>query len=723
MLCQSYNLSVIHHNYAGKDDFMPDTALYKAQRKIRQLFPEKKSEQSLNLYLKLVGTFFAAFLFSSSKIPVGFSPFGISFCVAVPAELHFAALPGAVLGYWLSLSAPMSIRYCAGAILCSVISCTFRKYLPSLQKSHLISLYTPLSLLICGGIYLTASEAVISDVFLLIAEAVAGYIFTLILLRLFSLPSDLPEGLSHNKDTIYLSAVLCVFLLCGSGLTLKDLSPVRALCFSVILFFASFKGISAGSISGICIGFSLSLLPGFGRLFPVMAAGGFAAGLLSGYGQAVSSVLFFICTLAVSLFYSVDRIFLTVAAEAFIGSLIFALAPASFILQIQDCLKKKGLIKDRVSDTAASQGLRTAAHNIYQVCDIITQVSDTLENQNSDNTAEDPFYKMKLYEMRRLLTDQFLCVGDFLNEFANEINGGRIHDPSRSAALKNTLREGGVYVDSLRYFTDKNGAVTVEVLLIDRPFDINWKKAQSIISIVTSRRFERPEISVNEASTMLTFRQRLPFRLQLGYSQKSARDGAVCGDSVSLAARTECKGFALISDGMGTGERAAVDSRMTAGIMKKLICSGFSFDSAIKIINSALIVRGDEESLATVDGVEINLFTGKTVFYKAGASASLVRKDDRIASLEKASLPLGILRNTGFSKSTFTAEPGDIILLLSDGVTAGDWSWIHDELLSWSTNNMEDLSMHILKLAHLRQEKATADDMTVVAIKLERNGR
>ncbi len=700
---------------------MSDAVLNKAKKKIRQLFPERKTEQNFSLYLKLIGTFFAAFLFSSSRVPEGFSPFGISFCAAAAPELLFAALPGALAGYWLTLAFPLSLKYCCASVICVFIASAVRKHLPSLRKEQLLSLSAPLSLGVCSIIYCLISAAEPWQIFLSVAEIPISYMFTLMLSRVLSLPSPVRFDLTVSKDTLYSAASLCIFLLSGSGLTLRGFSPLRSLCFAAVLFFASFKGVSAGSISGIFIGSSLSLLPGFGRLFPVMTVGGFIAGTLSGYGQALCSAVFFLCTAIACVFYPIDSVFFILLSEAFVGSLAFALTPSSFLNEIQDYLRKTGLLKDRVSDTAASKSLKAAAHNIRQVCDIITRVSDSLEEQYPADEDTDPFYKMKIYEMRQLLTDQFNCVGDFLNEFANEITSGRIHDPSRSAALKSALKEAGTEVDSLRYLTDKNGAVTVEILLVDRPFDISWKKAQSVISIVTSRKFERPEITVSESSTMLTFRQKLPYRLQIGYSQKSARDGAVCGDSVSIAARVESKGFALISDGMGTGPRAAVDSRMTAGILKKLLCSGFSFESALKIINSSLIARGGEESLATVDGIETNLFTGETCFYKAGATVSLVRKGDRIASLEKASLPLGILRNVSFSKATFTAGAGDIILLFSDGITQGGRSWIQDELLSWSTSSMEDLSMHILKLAHLRQEKATADDMTVVAVKIEKN--
>lgn len=698
---------------------MSETELHKSRRTIRRLFAESKGAEDYSLYLKIIGSSVVAFLFSCSEIPSSFSPFGICFCVAIPYELRFAALAGSLSGYLLSLPFPHNVRYCCSLILSSVIILASKNRFSLTKKAYIASFISSASVFICSSAYFFITRPAVTELLFICAEAIISYIFTFMLINVFSLPHPISKGSLTSKSNLFLICCICVFLLCGCGLTLKGFSPVRILCFTFVLFLASFKGISAGSISGICIGATLSVLPGYSRVFPMLAAGGFVAGAFSSYGQIICAVIFFVFSVLTALFHPVDKTLAILAGELFTGSLLFILMPQSLITAAQDFLKKNSITRDSVSDTAASQNLRAAAHNIHQVCDIITRVSDSLEEQSEGNEA-DPFFKMKINETRRLLTDQFSSVGDFLSEFAAEITTGRIHDPSRSAALKSALREGGVDIDALRYFTDKNGAVTVEALLIDRPFDINWKKAQNIISLVTSRKFERPEVTVSEATTTLTFRQKLPYRLQIGYSQKSATDGAVCGDTVSIAARTDSKGFALISDGMGTGSRAAVDSRMTAAIMKKLICSGFSFDSALKIINSALIVRADEESVASIDGIEVNLFTGEACFYKAGATGSLVRKGNRIALLERASLPLGILRSISFSKSTFVAEAGDIILLFSDGVTQGNWEWIQDELLSWSTSNMEDLSMHILKLTHLRQEKATADDMTVVAIKIEK---
>ena len=78
------------------------------------------------------------------------------------------------------------------------------------------------------------------------------------------------------------------------------------------------------------------------------------------------------------------------------------------------------------------------------------------------------------------------------------------------------------------------------------------------------------------------------------------------------------------------------------------------------------------------------------------------------------------IRNIAPAHTRVILQPGDIILLVSDGVTSEDCGWINDELLSWSTNSMEDLSAHIASLAKLRSNRDTRDDITALAIKISR---
>ena len=176
-----------------------------------------------------------------------------------------------------------------------------------------------------------------------------------------------------------------------------------------------------------------------------------------------------------------------------------------------------------------------------------------------------------------------------------------------------------------------------------------------------------------------------------------------------------------MSDGMGTGARAAVDSVLTSTLLEKLLESGFTFPGALRLVNCALLVKSSDESIATVDGLSVNVYTGQATFYKAGAAVSFLRRNNQVQVIELPSLPIGILRTVGVARHEETLQPGDIVLLVSDGVTAQDCGWLNDELLAWSTNNMDDLAAHIASLAKLRADDETRDDMTVVAVKILEN--
>ena len=88
-------------------------------------------------------------------------------------------------------------------------------------------------------------------------------------------------------------------------------------------------------------------------------------------------------------------------------------------------------------------------------------------------------------------------------------------------------------------------------------------------------------------------------------------------------------------------------------------------------------------------------------------AASQTRSGERVSVIEAPSLPLGILRGVEAARRDLPLKAGDIVLLVSDGVTAGDCGWLGDELLAWSTNNMDDLAAHIASLAKLRSDELT----------------
>lgn len=328
--------------------------------------------------------------------------------------------------------------------------------------------------------------------------------------------------------------------------------------------------------------------------------------------------------------------------------------------------------------------------------------------------------KMKIREMRKVMTDQFGSMGDFLKETAEKVAGSKIIDTPKSTALRSALQDAGIYTDALSYFTDSDGRVTIEISIIDRPFETDRKKLRHIIEFLSKRRFGEADITVGDIKTTISFQEKYLYDVHFGYSQKPLLKNSLCGDSVSFVCGTDGTKTAIISDGMGTGTRAAIDSTMTSSLLEKLIEGGFSVKGAIRTVNSAMIMKSTDESISTVDAVSINLYTGASDFYKSGAAISFIRSGNEIQIIREESLPIGIIRNVSPAHRQVKLLPGDIVLMVSDGVTGEDCGWINDELLSWSTNSMEDLASHIASLALLRSNKSTRDDITAAAIKISK---
>ena len=172
---------------------------------------------------------------------------------------------------------------------------------------------------------------------------------------------------------------------------------------------------------------------------------------------------------------------------------------------------------------------------------------------------------------------------------------------------------------------------------------------------------------------------------------------------------------------MGSGGRAAVDGAMASGLTSRLIQAGFGPDSVIRMVNSALMVKSGDESLATLDILSLDLFSGKIEFRKAGASPSLLCSMGRVSRIEKSSLPVGILRDIRAERSEDTLVDDDILLMCSDGVFSGGVEWVEERLRSFNAKSdslrtlVEDIS-----LTARRMQEEHEDDITVLAIQVKR---
>ena len=176
----------------------------------------------------------------------------------------------------------------------------------------------------------------------------------------------------------------------------------------------------------------------------------------------------------------------------------------------------------------------------------------------------------------------------------------------------------------------------------------------------------------------------------------------------------------LLSDGMGTGHEAAEDSVLAIRLLGQLLRGGFDPDAALHITNTALLLRSAQESLVTVDAAQIDLYTGTAELCKSGAAPTFYRKKGRAQMLESRSLPAGIVGGIEPARQTLQLGDGDMLLLVSDGVTASGTDWVLAELEQGSGLSAEEMAQRIAEQAHLRRIDGYEDDITVLCCRLEK---
>ena len=263
--------------------------------------------------------------------------------------------------------------------------------------------------------------------------------------------------------------------------------------------------------------------------------------------------------------------------------------------------------------------------------------------------------------------------------------------------------------------------MTVELKLKKTPeLVINKAQVMKLVSLACERDFDIPTVNEVGGEIYIVLNERAELKIDFGASQSSANNNTLCGDAYKFFIDQKGHFVMILSDGMGTGGRAAVDGAMASGLMARLLKAGFGFNCSLKILNSSMLFKSTDESLATVDIASIDLYTGMTELYKAGAAPTIVRRSGKTGKAESSSLPAGILREIGFDKAAIKCRIGDIVVLLSDGAVSEGTDWIRTEIEAWREGSAQDLADHLCLCAKRRRSEKRQDDITVMCAILDR---
>ncbi|MCL2445153.1 MAG: SpoIIE family protein phosphatase [Oscillospiraceae bacterium] len=323
-------------------------------------------------------------------------------------------------------------------------------------------------------------------------------------------------------------------------------------------------------------------------------------------------------------------------------------------------------------------------------------------------------------QLRRTAAAQYAAVGQLLEDTAVQLARQDTVQNDTAYRAAQVLREHGYVPREVTCVRGSNhtATLTAEVTLEDD--HSTRRQLVHALKKHTGIAFTLPDIAPGAGTAKLTMTQQAVFRMAIGAAQHGATPGSVCGDYHDNFADNQGRHVLLVSDGMGTGSRAGLESALAAEIFGTLVRGGLGFAAATRMVNQALLLKSSDESLATLDAVGVNLFTGQVEFCKAGGAVSWTRRSGRVQKVELSALPAGILGNINPAEHHSTLAAGDIIVLVSDGMLGTDDAWICETLQTWDGNDMQELAdylavraMELRELGGMRE-----DDLTVLCASL-----
>lgn len=247
-----------------------------------------------------------------------------------------------------------------------------------------------------------------------------------------------------------------------------------------------------------------------------------------------------------------------------------------------------------------------------------------------------------------------------------------------------------------------------------------------IVNKATNKKFIKRDmlcLTKSNGQCSIRLKEAEKFQVATGIA-KASKNGTVSGDNYSFIELKDSKFMLALSDGMGTGHKAAIESGTTIRLLEKFLYAGFDKDLAVKTINSLLLMKSNEETYATIDLSVINQYNGEVEFVKVGAVSTFIKYEDHVDVIKVGSLPVGILKNVDMEFIRKKLSDGDFVIMVSDGILDSNQNeinkerWLAEIICDINTRNPQRMADEILNICIEANGGTACDDMTVMVAKI-----
>lgn len=329
-------------------------------------------------------------------------------------------------------------------------------------------------------------------------------------------------------------------------------------------------------------------------------------------------------------------------------------------------------------------------------------------------------FGVRVNESRTQLSRQYAEFGRVLNDVSSQLDlrfdNAAERRLTRYLQNKQLSASAEVYVMPGGRMCAKISGENLSVLLTDkREFTLEISRELGWLA-------NEPDALPNASLDQIMLYQAEPITATLGIASHKRDGQAVSGDTGTYFKNDDGMLYIVLSDGMGSGEKAAYDSRQAVALLEKLLKAGISPECALETLNSALCLKNADTSMfVTIDLLSLNLLDGQLKSFKLGAAPTYIRQNGKLRRIGDTTLPAGLDSEYKPQAGRARLEHGDWAILITDGISDSENDeWLLDALNKLDDNDSpRDCAARVLSRA--MQRGGAADDMTVLAVKARSN--
>ena len=328
----------------------------------------------------------------------------------------------------------------------------------------------------------------------------------------------------------------------------------------------------------------------------------------------------------------------------------------------------------------------------------------------------------RLMENRYVIAQQLEAMADLMQEWSKVRVSVDNRYATQIASVLYGAKEKGLIVEDLHIYEEKN-RISVEAYVSTR-----WNGGIPVKHYlhVVEKAFGRVMRSGKDTKGILTgenvfvavYEDTRFYALQ-GISTEKKSASAMNGDSFSFFSMDDGNYHICLSDGMGSGSKANEESEMIVDLLQKFIEAGFRKNTAIKLMNSAMMLQGEENYFSTLDYAIVDMYTGEVELIKIGGAATFIKHGEEVECIDKGTLPAGVEAWMEVESMKRKLSNGDFLVMVTDGVI----EYLHvrnpketmiDIIGMIKTENAGVMAEEIMEQVMLRCGGVAKDDMTVL---------